>query len=72
MKPVTTCIRINLNGRALATDAATLADLLAAEGFSTAKVATALNGEFVSAKSRASTSLSEGDRVEVVSVRQGG
>lgn len=72
MKPVTTCIRISLNGRPLETAAATLADLLAAEGFTTAKVATAVNGEFVAEKARAATALADGDRVEVVSVRQGG
>ncbi|MBX5461465.1 MAG: sulfur carrier protein ThiS [Steroidobacteraceae bacterium] len=41
-------------------------------GFGGAVVATALNGEFVSAASRASTVLAEGDRLEVLAPMQGG
>ena len=37
-----------------------------------AKVATALNGEFVPARARAATPLKEGDRIEIVAPRQGG
>ena len=37
-----------------------------------AKVATALNGDFVPERMRASTPVSPGDRVEIVSARQGG
>ena len=37
-----------------------------------AKVATALNGDFVPARKRAETPLREGDRIEIVSPRQGG
>lgn len=63
---------ISLNGRTLATAAATLAALLAEQGLAEAKVATALNGAFVAARARAETPLAAGDRVEVLSARQGG
>lgn len=63
---------ISLNGRALSTAAPTLAALLAEQGLAEAKVATALNGTFIAARARAETPLAAGDRVEVLSARQGG
>lgn len=63
---------ITLNGRAVATAASTLADLIDEQGLAEMKVATALNGEFVAARVRAETPLAAGDRVEVLSARQGG
>jgi sulfur carrier protein len=63
---------ITLNGRAVATAATTLAALLAEQGLSDSKVATAVNGAFVAARARAETPLAAGDRVEVLSARQGG
>lgn len=63
---------IVLNGRALATAAGTLAELVAEQGLAEAKVATAVNGEFVARGRRAETRLAEGDRIEIVSARQGG
>ncbi|PZQ50752.1 MAG: thiamine biosynthesis protein ThiS [Rhodovulum sulfidophilum] len=62
---------ITLNGAPVATRAASLAELLANEGFG-AKVATARNGDFVPAGLRAATRLAEGDRIEVVAPTQGG
>jgi len=62
---------ITLNGEPRQTAAATLAALLIEAGFG-AKVATARNGEFVPAALRASTLITEGDRIEVVAAMQGG
>ncbi len=64
--------RIRLNGEDAQTAATTLADLLQEKGFADVKVATAVNGTFVSARSRATQPLAEGDHIEVVSARQGG
>jgi sulfur carrier protein len=63
---------ITVNGRTTATAAETLAALLAEQGLADSKVATAVNGEFVAARARAETRLSPGDRVEILSARQGG
>ena len=72
MAEVEHSITVALNGREVATRAETLAFLLAEQGFDRGKVATALNEEFVPERARDSTALRHGDRVEVVSVRQGG
>lgn len=63
---------ITLNGRPVATAAGTLADLIDEQGLGEMKVATALNGEFVAARARTATTIAAGDRVEVLSARQGG
>lgn len=65
-------ISVVFNGRAVSTSAATLDSLLAGQGFAGLKVATALNGDFVPERARGSTKLTGGDRIEVVSARQGG
>ena len=57
-----------LNGAPHEIAAKTLAEL----GYGGRIVATALNGDFVPARKRAETSLSEGDRIEVVAPMQGG
>lgn len=62
---------VTVNGAALHTRAATLADLLAEQGY-TAKVATAVNGDFVPAGLRAQTTIRLGDRIEILSAMQGG
>ncbi|GGH44251.1 sulfur carrier protein ThiS [Frigidibacter albus] len=62
---------ITLNGAPLQTGATTLADLLHEAGFGP-KVATARNGAFVPAGLRASTPITEGDRIEVLAPMQGG
>ena len=63
---------IHVNGEALATSAATLADLVAERGLAGARIATAYNGDFVPERGRASTILQSGDRIEIVSPRHGG
>lgn len=65
-------IPLILNGRRVETSARLLSDLVAAHGFGELRVATALNGAFVAAARRDTTILSPGDRVEIVSARQGG
>lgn len=61
-----------VNGEATQTRAPTLAALLDELGYGDRKVATAINGEFVPAKSRAGAVLAANDAVEIVSPRQGG
>ena len=41
-------------------------------GYTGKKLATALNGNFVSIEDRENTALSEGDKIEVLSPQQGG
>lgn len=65
-------VRIFVNGAPFEAGARTLSQLLAESGFAGMKVATAVNGEFVSAAARADTAIAPGDRVEIVSPRQGG
>lgn len=65
-------MKIIVNGEAKMTEAQTLQELLLEIGMSRAKVATALNENFVPTGQRAAQVLSEGDRVEIVSPRQGG
>ena len=65
-------MQILLNGEALATDAKTLDELCARLGFAEARIATAVNGNFVAAASRGATRLVEADEVEIVAPRQGG
>ena len=65
-------IRIHVNGEAVETSAATLAELVAAQGFAETAVATALNGDFVPRQARAKARLAADDTVEIVAPRQGG
>ena len=61
-----------VNGEKTEMSVQTLAELIAARGFSEGEVATALNGEFVPRAARGGTLLRKGDRVEIVAPRQGG
>jgi sulfur carrier protein len=61
-----------VNGRKVLTAARTMAELVDEQALGEAKVATALNGHFVPGPRRATTTLAAGDRVEIVSARQGG
>ena len=65
-------MRLVVNGESQELPAATLADALQSLDFAEAKVATALNGEFVPARAREATPLKDGDRIEIVAPRQGG
>lgn len=73
MSPLTTAeVFITLNGAETATAARTVADLVDLQALTALKIATAVNGHFVPAAKRATTHLKDGDRVEIVSPRQGG
>ena len=67
-----TSVEIVVNGQSLTTAVATLDQLLLENGYTEVRVATARNGEFVPERLRASTRLNHGDRIEIVSPRQGG
>ncbi len=64
--------QVFVNGEARNTAVATLAALVAELDLGPVRVATALNGDFVPAGRREATALQAGDRVEIVSARQGG
>jgi sulfur carrier protein len=63
---------IQVNGKPREVEAATLAALLAELDYGDATVATALNQSFVRATDRDTTTLADGDAVEIVAPRQGG
>jgi sulfur carrier protein len=65
-------ISLTVNGEVRTTRAQTLADLIAGENFGERTVATALNGAFVPVRARAEKRLETGDRIEILSARQGG
>ena len=64
--------RLIVNGEPTELAVGNLAEALDALNYGGAKVATALNGEFVPARAREATSLKDGDRIEIVAPRQGG
>ncbi len=63
---------IIVNGEQVSSPPGTLAALVERLGHDPARIATAVNGEFVPARERAGLRLAPGDRVELVSPRQGG
>ncbi len=65
-------IELVVNGRTIYSDARTLAALIEERSLADARVATAVNGQFVPEARRATTVLDHGDRVEIVSAHQGG
>ncbi len=65
-------MKIIVNGTAHEVQSSTLAALLAELGYGDAKVATALNEGFVPTGVRTTTPITDGDRIEIVSPRQGG
>ncbi|MEC9368298.1 MAG: sulfur carrier protein ThiS [Pseudomonadota bacterium] len=65
-------MRIVVNGEVTQTAAATLAELCTALGFSEARIATAVNGDFVPEAARGQRMIAQGDRIEIVAPRQGG
>ncbi|QRZ13018.1 sulfur carrier protein ThiS [Paracoccus methylovorus] len=65
-------MKITLNGELRDLTGPTVQDTLNEIGLGAAKVATALNGAFLPAGSRANTTLTDGDTLEVVAPMQGG
>ena len=65
-------MRIILNGEPREVRAARLTELLEELGLAEARVATAVNEDFVPRAARADTVLEEGDRLEVLAPMQGG
>jgi sulfur carrier protein len=65
-------VSLIVNGAAMTVAATTLADLLIEANFAGLRVATALNGLFVPERARAETKLVAGDRIEILTPRQGG
>ena len=65
-------MKIVFNGEPCEVKAATLPEILEELGFGGAKIATALNGEFVPIAAREDTAVGEGDHLEVVAPMQGG
>jgi sulfur carrier protein len=65
-------MKLVVNGEMQEVPAATLAEALQSLDLAEARVATALNGEFVPARARAATGVKDGDRIEIVAPRQGG
>lgn len=65
-------LRLSVNGEQHETAAATLGELIAALGYGTGKIATAVNGAFVAERARARHALADGDEIEIVAPRQGG
>jgi sulfur carrier protein len=68
----TQVLNVLVNGEPVRARATMLTDLIAELGYGEAKVATALNGEFVPERARGRTPLAAGDRIEIVAPRQGG
>lgn len=65
-------MKIEVNGEARDVKGPMLAEALAELGWGAARVATALNGDFVPKAVRAGTTLKDGDRLEVLAPMQGG
>ena len=65
-------MKLLVNGETTESRAETLAALLAALDYGEAKVATAVNGDFVPAGERAGRRLADGDAVEILAPMQGG
>ncbi|MGO9675073.1 MAG: sulfur carrier protein ThiS [Methylocella sp.] len=65
-------MRIEVNGKTREVAAETLAALLRELEYEDRHVATALNQTFIRKGDREAAKLQEGDRIEIVSPRQGG
>ena len=63
---------VTVNGKALTTEASTLAELIRELGHAPEAVATAANGLFVAISARGAAGISGGDAIEIVSAREGG
>jgi sulfur carrier protein len=65
-------MKISINGVAKDVTSTNLAAVLHEAGYGDARVATAVNGNFVPVSQRESCSIEAGDQVEIVAPRQGG
>ncbi|MGO4449347.1 sulfur carrier protein ThiS [Phyllobacterium sp. TAF24] len=65
-------MRLIINGEPLEVTSRTLGDLLGELDYEGEWLATALNGELVRAAARSTFTLNEGDKVEILTPRQGG
>ena len=65
-------MKILVNAESQEVSAQVLGDILNELGYGDAKIATALNEVFVAKSARAQTNVAEGDRLEIVTPRQGG
>lgn len=65
-------MKLIVNGNAEEVSAETLDAALVELGYGDAKVATAINEDFVPAGLRSAHILNDGDRLEIVAPRQGG
>jgi len=65
-------MKLIVNGETLDAEAGNLAALLAELGYEGDWIATAVNGEVVASRQREATPLADGDRIEVLTPRQGG
>ena len=65
-------MKISVNGQPHEVKATTIAAILTEIGYGDAMVATALNGDFVTADRRMNQIVREGDALEVLAPRQGG
>jgi sulfur carrier protein len=65
-------MRIELNGEPYETKAATIAALLQEQNAPERGVAISLNGQVVRRAEHASTTIAEGDRLEIIRAVQGG
>lgn len=65
-------MHILVNGQLIHTESTTLAALLNEQQFDAGAVACALNGDFIPRDRYSTTSLGEGNRIEVLSPMQGG
>lgn len=61
-----------VNGEPFDGHVTTLAELIGELGYGDQRVATAVNGDFVSGRDRETYELRDGDQIEVVAPRQGG
>ena len=65
-------MKILVNAESQPVSAQVLGDILNERGYGDAKIATALNEVFVAKSARAQTKVAAGDRLEIVTPRQGG
>ncbi|MDB4147496.1 sulfur carrier protein ThiS [Alphaproteobacteria bacterium] len=65
-------MKISINGIAKDVTSTSLEAVLQEAGYGDARVATAVNGNFVPVGQRASCQIEAGDQLEIVTPRQGG